>query len=142
MAASAPSGCHVCAMLADDTRVVHCDGGLRVLTVPDRPGWLMLATQEHGDWLFDLDDQDAGALGRVLRDAARTVRELTGSDRVYYVGLGENSSHVHGLLTARQPGLGGDIQQALVARGAELADATAGASFAAAAREMLASLSK
>jgi diadenosine tetraphosphate (Ap4A) HIT family hydrolase len=115
--------CHICTRVAGDEGVVRRSASFTAFALADRPGWIMYATTRHGDWLWGLTDQEAEEMGPFVRRLAGAIRDAAGTSHVYYVGLGENSLHFHGILAARYEPFAKDIQAALAQRGNEMADA-------------------
>jgi diadenosine tetraphosphate (Ap4A) HIT family hydrolase len=114
--------CHICERLASNEGVVYASKKFAALAMPTQPGWVLYATKRHGDWIWDLDETEAEELGPFLRRVAAGLKEVTGTTHIYYMGLGENSLHFHGILASRYEPFAKDIQAALAQRGKEIAD--------------------
>jgi hypothetical protein len=109
--------------VASGDGLIYADGVFSVYGLADRPGWVLYATDRHGEWLWGLSDAEAAGLGPFLKVVSAALKEASGAPLIYYVGLGENTVHYHGILTARYEPFAKDIQTALAERGAEVADA-------------------
>jgi diadenosine tetraphosphate (Ap4A) HIT family hydrolase len=105
--------------------IVLRDDLFTAFVLADRPGWVLYATNRHGDWTWGMTDEEAAAFGPFLKRLSSALREATDATHIYYVGLGENTLHFHGILASRYQPFAKDIQAALAARGAEIADAAA-----------------
>lgn len=125
MTETAARPCHICGMLDSGENVIYDDGLFSVMSLSDRPGWVLYGANRHGDWIWGLTDEEADGLGRFLRKVAGALRDITGTSHIYYTGLGENSLHYHGILAARYEPFAKDIQAALASRGGEVADGVA-----------------
>jgi len=64
-------------------------------------GWLVLHAQRHVHWPATFDDAEAILFGPTLRHLSRALGAATGCDRVYNVGMGESSPHLHSHLVLR-----------------------------------------
>jgi diadenosine tetraphosphate (Ap4A) HIT family hydrolase len=73
------------------------------LTLLDVPGWLRVMTKRHAEGPWDLTQDEAIALGPVLRVLSRAVKDATGAERIHTVSFGEGALHYHyGLLPRRR----------------------------------------
>jgi diadenosine tetraphosphate (Ap4A) HIT family hydrolase len=133
--------CHVCDR-------IEASAGAEILTddvwfagTSGTPGWVMLATRRHGQWLDDLDDSEADRLGPLMARIGGAIRAATGSTHVYFVGLGENTQHFHMVLTPRAQVFADEVHVSMRARIAELTDPDAAAATATALRDHLSSSS-
>lgn len=95
--------CYVCARNAavgDDLRTwerVHIDGHWRLALGFDSslPGWLVLLPRRHVVGLHELDEDEAGDLGRLLRAASTALVEVTGCLRTYVMLFAEAEGFAH-----------------------------------------------
>lgn len=103
MSESAARSCHVCTALATapPERIVHHDEHWTALITGEVPGWVMFAANRHAEWLWDMSAGEQAGLGPLLAKLSSALRVAAGAERVYFVGLGENSIHCHGLLLSR-----------------------------------------
>jgi len=60
--------------------------------------------KRHVAGLGDLTPEEAAALGRVVNDLARTLKESEGAEHVYSFVLGDAVPHLHVHLVPRYPG--------------------------------------
>lgn len=67
-------------------------------------GYLIVEPKRHVAGLGDLTTEEAGALGRVVNDASRALKESEGADHVYGFVLGDAVPHLHVHLVPRYPG--------------------------------------
>ena len=65
------------------------------------PGWIMVATTRHGEWSWGMTPEEANSMGSMVAKASQAIREVCDAERVYMIGLGENSVHFHFLLIPR-----------------------------------------
>jgi diadenosine tetraphosphate (Ap4A) HIT family hydrolase len=137
MTDTAPKPCHICGMLEAGNNLIYSDGYFSAFALADRPGWVLYGCNRHGEWIWGLTDEEAEDLGRFVRSIAGAMKEATGTTHIYYIGLGENSLHYHGILAARHEPFAKDIQAALAARGGEVANQEAAARIVSAMREKL-----
>lgn len=68
------------------------------------PGYLFLETRRHLPYLADLNDAEAGAIGRVAARAARGLRTELNADFVFSAVVGTGVAHFHQHVFARHPG--------------------------------------
>jgi diadenosine tetraphosphate (Ap4A) HIT family hydrolase len=94
--------CTICKMARriPEERVVE-RGEHWVAHATNIPGWIMIATTRHGEWSWDMTPEEAETMGTIVAQASRAIRKVCDAERVYMVGLGENSSHFHFLLIPR-----------------------------------------
>ena len=64
-------------------------------------GWSFLCSVRHVQGPADLDDAEAASFGKALREASRSVRRVTGCDRVYAIAFGQGAPHLHVHLVPR-----------------------------------------
>jgi histidine triad (HIT) family protein len=115
---AAAGGCFVCRkhrdpalmpggpVAADDLVVVShvsprapgAPGGLVYL------GHLVVEPRRHAAGWADLDDDEAGAVGRWCARAARALQAVTDAERVYSAVVGHGVPHLHVHLFPRYPG--------------------------------------
>jgi diadenosine tetraphosphate (Ap4A) HIT family hydrolase len=72
---------------------------------PTYLGLALLQTKRHVRDLSDLSEQEAQALGPLLRRLSRGVEEATGAEWTYCYSFLEGSRHLHILVTARYRGV-------------------------------------
>jgi ATP adenylyltransferase len=115
-------------------RVEHCVGPLGV-------GTLIVKPQRHVLELADLDDEEATALGPLLRDVSAVVKQLTGCQQVYTCLWSHGPVHLHFVVqpiwAKRGERFGPALQAAMFETG-ELPSASAVEAFSARARRALA----
>jgi len=128
----------MCERVSSSEGIVYRDGTFTAFGLADRPGWVLYATDRHGDWTWGMTEDEASGYGPFLRRMTAAVKAATGATHVYYLGLGENSLHFHGLLVARCEPFAKDIQAAMAERGAAVADEAEARRLADAIREHLA----
>jgi diadenosine tetraphosphate (Ap4A) HIT family hydrolase len=96
MAEGAPS-CGVCASLVSEPplysdRLWH----VRHIEPPwGVAGWMLLVARRHVAGLAHLDDEEAGAIGPMLRRCELALEAVTGALRIYTAALGERYPHFH-----------------------------------------------
>jgi diadenosine tetraphosphate (Ap4A) HIT family hydrolase len=137
MSDSTTASCHLCAQVASGERLIYSDANFSAFALADRPGWVLYATNRHGDWIWGLSDEEANDLGPFLRTVSAALKEAADTTHIYYVGLGENSLHFHGILAARHQAFAKDIQSALAHRGKEVSDEAGAAHIASGMEERL-----
>jgi diadenosine tetraphosphate (Ap4A) HIT family hydrolase len=105
---AAREGCSACAEVAGHIRPpggVIFDDGLWFVshhTGPfTDPGELILKTRRHCESLSELTEQEATALGPILRDATGSLERVVAAERIYAVSFNERVRHVHFLLLPR-----------------------------------------
>jgi diadenosine tetraphosphate (Ap4A) HIT family hydrolase len=129
-APAAEPHCHMCDRANGSDGIILRDDHFTAFGLADRPGWVLYATNRHSDWIWGLTDDEAAAYGPFLKRLSGALKEASGTSHIYYVGLGENSLHFHGILAARYEPFAKDIQSALAVRGGEIADAAAAGTIA------------
>ena len=67
------------------------------------PGWLVLTTQRHARALYDLDEEEAAAVGRAAARVMRAQRSALGAEHVYAFAIGDVLRHFHLHLVPRYP---------------------------------------
>jgi diadenosine tetraphosphate (Ap4A) HIT family hydrolase len=102
------------------------------------PGWVMLATRRHGQWLDDLGPSEAASVGPLLGRISRAIKATTGSTHVYVLALGENSQHFHTVLSPRAEKLAEAVHASMRSHIIELRNPEGAASVASQLREHLA----
>ncbi|MCU1362150.1 MAG: hypothetical protein JWN99_3439 [Ilumatobacteraceae bacterium] len=130
--------CHMCDRANGAEGIILRDEHFTAFGLADRPGWVLYATNRHSDWAWGLTDDEAAAYGPFLKRLSGALKQASGTSHIYYVGLGENSLHFHGILASRYEPFAKDIQASLASRGGEIADAPAAAAIADSLREILA----
>jgi len=100
--------CSACAEIAGEISapggVLHDDGLWFVShhTGPQTdPGELIVKTRRHCESLGELTQEEAAALGPVLRSAIRALERVVVAERIYAVSFNERIRHVHFLLLPR-----------------------------------------
>lgn len=102
------------------------------------PGWTAVFPRRHAEAADALPDDEADALGRVLRRVTAAVRATTGCEKVYAVSFGERLPHWHLLLMAVPADLPPELRgAALVGAAAQLRAPVAAAAAAAGIRSLL-----
>jgi diadenosine tetraphosphate (Ap4A) HIT family hydrolase len=64
-------------------------------------GPIVLQTCRHVEGVWDLDDEEAAAMGNAIVRVASAIRQDTNAEKVYVVGMGETHAHVHAILIGR-----------------------------------------
>ncbi|WP_300395486.1 hypothetical protein [Henriciella sp.] len=106
--------CSICEMkLAVGSRLVFDGENWIGMPVTGQPGWVMMAARRHFNWTWEMTDDEATAFGPAVRRMSNAVREVTGCDRVYVLGLGENTLHCHFLLIPRDQVLGEEVRASI-----------------------------
>ncbi|MEZ4644361.1 MAG: HIT domain-containing protein [Chloroflexota bacterium] len=59
------------------------------------PGWLVLVLRRHVEAVADLTEEEAGALGILLRQLSIALRETTGCAKTYVIQFAETAEHPH-----------------------------------------------
>lgn len=113
--------CHVCALVEGDDALYRGET-FSAFTLAGRPGWVMFATNRHGEWAWGFTDQEAQQFGPVLAMLSDVVRTAAETSHVYYVGLGENTLHFHGILMPQHLPFAKDVQAALASSGQAVND--------------------
>jgi diadenosine tetraphosphate (Ap4A) HIT family hydrolase len=92
-----------CILRTDAWDVVHCDSTSLL-------GWTVLVVRRHVAALADLTDDEAAALGPLVRDVSRALHALVGCEKTYVVQFAEHPQHrhVHVHLVPRPEGLADD----------------------------------
>lgn len=89
------------------TESVHRVGGWRVALDPEvaLDGWLVVLPTRHVVRLDDLSDDEAAALGPLLRLCSRVLGEVVGSSKAYIAFFGEAQGfeHLHIHVVPRSP---------------------------------------
>jgi diadenosine tetraphosphate (Ap4A) HIT family hydrolase len=85
------------------------DDGLWVVDHSTSPvllaGFLIVKPRRHVDHVGDLSDEEAAALGPLLRDTARAAQRSLGAAKVYVCSFGEAVGHVHFYVVPRYEGM-------------------------------------
>ena len=68
--------------------VVHCDG-------TSIEGWLVLVVRRHCAAVADLTDDEAAALGPLLKQASQALHDHLGASKTYVVQFAEHPLHRH-----------------------------------------------
>ena len=116
--------CSICVMQAENagSELYHDDHWVGMVS-GDKPGWIMLAARRHADWTWSLDAAEAASLGPAVSRLSAAIRKATATEKVYLVGLGENSIHCHFLLMPRIEAMSNEIRAAIRKWGAEIGNA-------------------
>jgi diadenosine tetraphosphate (Ap4A) HIT family hydrolase len=72
----------------DTWDVVHCDSTSLL-------GWTVLVVRRHVAALADLTDDEAAALGPLVRDVSRALHDLVHCDKTYAIQFAEHPQHRH-----------------------------------------------
>jgi len=67
-------------------------------------GYVMVEPKRHVTGLGELNDEEAAALGILVNDLSRALKEVEGAEHVYSVVLGDAVPHLHIHLAPRYPG--------------------------------------
>jgi diadenosine tetraphosphate (Ap4A) HIT family hydrolase len=59
------------------------------------PGWLVLVLRRHVNALADLTDDEAAALGPLVKAVSVALRDTVGCPKTYAVQFAESASHQH-----------------------------------------------
>jgi diadenosine tetraphosphate (Ap4A) HIT family hydrolase len=65
------------------------------------PGELIVKSRRHCESLSELSQEEADALGPVLRSAVRAIERVVPAERIYAVSFNERVRHLHFLLLPR-----------------------------------------
>ena len=105
---SSPQRCRACAEIAGEISapggVIHDDGLWYVShhTGPQTdPGELIVKSRRHCESLAELTQEEAAALGPVLRSAVQALDRVVAAERIYAVSFNERLRHLHFLLLPR-----------------------------------------
>ncbi len=102
------NGCRECdAQKNGETPLLHRSGGFVVHPVLGGgavPGWLVVAPERHVTQVDALTDEEAAALGPLLKRVGAALREATGGEKLYVAAFGELLPHFHVHLIARPDG--------------------------------------
>ncbi|HEX8498113.1 MAG TPA: HIT family protein [Actinomycetales bacterium] len=110
-------GCYNCDQDADPASLapweaVHRDGLWRVALAYDTsmPGWLVVVPTRHVESLHEVSEDDAAALGRVLRAVSAALVEVTGCVKTYVMlfAEAEGFAHLHVHVVPRPADLAGE----------------------------------
>src|ERR1039458_8309458 len=93
--------CHICARVSSGDGLIYGDANFSAFALADRPGWGLYAANRHGEWTWGLTDDEAAGLGPFLRVVSGALKDAAATSHIYYVGLGENTLHFHGILASR-----------------------------------------
>ncbi|MFL5351421.1 HIT family protein [Archangium sp.] len=113
--------CLGCAVVGGTTRpvggVLARSAGLvlhGVASPSPLPGWVVLTSERHVRALYDLNEEEAGELGRFAARVMRAQREVLGAEHAYAFAIGDVLRHFHLHLVPRYP----DTPKGLWGRGA------------------------
>ncbi len=70
-------------------------------------GFLIVKTRRHVEDVGALTDEEASALGPLLRNVTAAVRNALGAERTYVCSFGEAVRHVHWYVVPRYAGMPG-----------------------------------
>ncbi|MCA9934892.1 MAG: HIT family protein [Ardenticatenaceae bacterium] len=59
------------------------------------PGWLVLVLRRHVEALADLTEEEASALGLLIRQVSAALQETTGCIKTYVMQFAEAAEHPH-----------------------------------------------
>jgi hypothetical protein len=108
---TAALSCRFCAAGTPDgssgDRVLYRYPEWTVGTIPERnvPGWILVWGNRHTVGLASMSRSEAAGFGGVLAAVGAAITEVVRPVRVYFISLGENYEHLHGILLARPAGL-------------------------------------
>jgi histidine triad (HIT) family protein len=98
-------GCAVCLKHKDLTRhtgpAIFDDGGWLVTHFPKLEtekatrGHLLIESRRHLEDLTEMNEQEAAALGRLIRDGAARIKERLGAEHVYCYRINDKTKHLH-----------------------------------------------
>jgi diadenosine tetraphosphate (Ap4A) HIT family hydrolase len=90
-----------CILRTEAWDVVHCDNTSLL-------GWIVLVVRRHVAAIADLTDDEAAAMGPLVRDVSRALHEQLGCEKTYVVQFAEHPQHrhVHVHVVPRPHGLG------------------------------------
>jgi histidine triad (HIT) family protein len=66
-------------------------------------GSFIVEPKRHLSSWAELDDEEAGRLGRVIRDVSRALKRVAGAEHIYVFVLGHNVPHLHVWVLPRFP---------------------------------------
>ena len=96
------------------TESIYRAGGWRVALDPTVPldGWLVVLPRRHIVRLDELSDDEADALGPLLRLCSRVLTEVVGSQKAYiaFFGEAEGFEHLHIHVVPRSPDMPADLR--------------------------------
>lgn len=81
------------------------DWSLDVAAPYDAPGWFILRLRRHAEGWEGLSPDETAGFGAISQRVVAAIREATGAPTVYFLSFGENYSHFHFLVIAREPDL-------------------------------------
>jgi histidine triad (HIT) family protein len=67
-------------------------------------GYLMVEPKRHVTGLGELTEDEAAALGRLVNDVARALRDVEGAEHIYSFVFGDAVPHLHVHVVPRYPG--------------------------------------
>lgn len=67
-------------------------------------GHLIIEPRRHITELSDMNDQEAQALGLLIRSAAKAIKSQLGAEHVYVFRINDKVAHLHFHLVPRYPG--------------------------------------
>lgn len=98
----AANGCLACAIVAGERRppggILWRGEGLVLHGFADPSpilGWVVLTTERHARALYELDEAEAGAVGRIAARVMRLQREVLGAEHAYAFAIGDLLQHFH-----------------------------------------------
>lgn len=77
-----------CIVRTDTWDVVHCDSSSLL-------GWIVLVVRRHVAALADLTDDEAAALGPIVRNVSRILHDEVGCEKTYVAQFAEHPQHRH-----------------------------------------------
>ncbi len=89
--------------------VIREQGGLVLTHFPDIPdekatrGHLIIEPRRHICDFSEMNDAEADALGRMIRDGSALIRKHVGAEHVYLYRINDKVSHLHFHLIPRYP---------------------------------------
>ena len=105
--------CQVCSKQKDLSShtgpAIFDDGGWLVTHFPKLEtekatrGHLLIESRRHLQDLTEMNDEEASALGRLIREGATRIKERLGVDHVYCYRINDKTTHLHFHLIPRYP---------------------------------------
>ena len=103
--------CLACRIVAGEARtaggvVLRADGFTVHALAGPAPiaGWLVVTSDRHARAVYDLEDDEAAALGRLAARVMRAQRSALGAEHVYAFAIGDALLHAHLHLVPRYAG--------------------------------------
>jgi len=103
-ATTSSAHCAICSLEeADEGSRVFADELFAAESVPgyDVPGWYFLRVRRHADLITGLTPDELATFGQRARDLVAAIKAATAAPAVYLMTFGENYTHFHALVCAR-----------------------------------------